>query len=138
MQALANPATLPTECLAPGAFQRAITRRFDGIGNDITLLKVDTAVLKHDVSLLKTDVTVLKQDVSELKTDVAVLKSDVKGLKTDVAEIKLDQNSFRHEVVSEFKAIRRDMRGDFRLLFSALITVALGLTAVMAKGFHWL
>jgi hypothetical protein len=27
---------------------------------------------------------------------------------------------------------------DFRLLFAALIAVALGLSGLMAKGFHWL
>ena len=27
---------------------------------------------------------------------------------------------------------------DFRVIFGALITVALGLAALMAKGFHWL
>ncbi len=26
---------------------------------------------------------------------------------------------------------------DFRLLFGALITLALGMTGMMAKGFHW-
>lgn len=72
-----------------------------------------------------------ENNISQLQSDVAVLKSDV-------SEIKHEQRSFRHEVVSEFKEIRRDMRSDFRILFSALITVALGLTAIMARGFHWL
>jgi hypothetical protein len=36
------------------------------------------------------------------------------------------------------KELRRDDRTDFRLLFGAIIVVALGLAGLMAKGFHWL
>lgn len=33
--------------------------------------------------------------------------------------------------------MRANARGDFRILFGAIISVALGLAAIMVKGFHW-
>jgi hypothetical protein len=45
----------------------------------------------------------------------------------------------------DIRDLRKDQRSDFRTLFAALITVALGLGAmmaglagIMARGFHWL
>ena len=35
------------------------------------------------------------------------------------------------------RALRNAQERDFRILFSALITTAIGLAAMMAKGFHW-
>lgn len=34
--------------------------------------------------------------------------------------------------------LRNDVRGDFRVLFGAIIAVALGLAGLMAKSFGWL
>ncbi len=46
------------------------------------------------------------------------------------------------ELRSDVREIRRDVIGirttDFRILFGAIIAVALGLAGLMAKGFHWL
>jgi hypothetical protein len=42
------------------------------------------------------------------------------------------------EIKSDVREIKRDARTDFRLLFSALIFVAVGLAGLMAKGFHWI
>lgn len=61
-----------------------------------------------------------------LETRVAVLESDVAHIKDDVREIK-----------SDIREIRNDMKTDFRLLFGAIIAVALGLAALLAHGFHW-
>lgn len=52
----------------------------------------------------------VQRDVAELKADVRELRRDVAGIRTT----------------------------DFRLLFGAIIAVALGLAGVMAKGFGWL
>ena len=35
------------------------------------------------------------------------------------------------------EGLRSDARTDFRLMFGAIIAVALGLATMMAKGFHW-
>lgn len=52
-----------------------------------------------------------------IQRDIADLKADVKELRRDVSSIRTT---------------------DFRLLFDATITVAIGLAALMAKGFGWL
>ncbi len=61
-----------------------------------------------------------------LEARVAKLESDVEHIKFTMQEIKDD-----------VRELRRDHRTDFRLLFGAIITVALGLAGIMAKGFHW-
>jgi hypothetical protein len=45
---------------------------------------------------------------------------------------------FQKEVRSEFRDVRQQARTDFRLLFGAIISVAVGMAGLMAKGFHWL
>ena len=42
------------------------------------------------------------------------------------------------ELRSEMRDLRRTASSDFRILFSAIIAVALGLASVMANGFGWI
>lgn len=58
---------------------------------------------------------------------IARLESDVAHIQRDISEMKVD-----------IREVKRDQRSDFRLLFGALIAVALGLAGLMAKGFGWL
>ncbi|OJT42890.1 hypothetical protein BSR04_08065 [Serratia plymuthica] len=62
-----------------------------------------------------------------MQARVAKLESDVDHIKKAIDEVKTD-----------VREIKRDAKTDFRLLFAALIFVALGLAGLMAKGFHWL
>lgn len=62
----------------------------------------------------------------DMQARVAKLESDVEYVKNTLKEIKDD-----------IREIKRDARADFRIIFSALITLALGLAGLMAKGFHW-
>lgn len=62
-----------------------------------------------------------------MEARMAKLEATVEHLQQDVKELK-----------EEMRALRRDMTTDFRLLFGAVIFVALGLAGLMAKGFHWL
>ncbi|HAT3794597.1 TPA: hypothetical protein I8624_002584 [Serratia marcescens] len=62
-----------------------------------------------------------------MQARVAKLESDVDHIKKAIDDVKAD-----------VREIKRDARTDFRLLFGALIFVALGLAGLMAKGFHWL
>ncbi|MBZ9654314.1 hypothetical protein [Phyllobacterium lublinensis] len=64
---------------------------------------------------------------NDMEAQVAKLSSDMENIKTAVTDIKTD-----------IWELRRDAKVDFRLLFGALIFVALGLAGLMAKGFHWL
>lgn len=62
-----------------------------------------------------------------MEARVAVLEEIAKSTKEILVEIKGD-----------VRDILRDQKSDFRLLFGALIAVALGLAGLMARGFHWL
>jgi hypothetical protein len=62
-----------------------------------------------------------------LEARLAKLESDVSHINSDLGEIKQD-----------IREIKGDARADFRLLFGALITVALGLAGLIAHGFKWL
>ncbi|HET8695965.1 MAG TPA: hypothetical protein VFO94_00685 [Gammaproteobacteria bacterium] len=58
---------------------------------------------------------------------LAKLESDVGHIQEDVREVKID-----------LKEIKSDAKIDFRLLFGALLAVAIGLGGLMARGFGWL
>lgn len=62
-----------------------------------------------------------------MEARVAKLEAHIEHIQGDINEIKTD-----------IREIKRDARTDFRLLFGALIFVALGLAGLMAKGFHWI
>jgi len=66
-------------------------------------------------------------DGGGVEVRIAKLEAHVEHIQSDIAEIKADTSG-----------IRKDLREDFRILFGCLIFVALGLTAIMAHGFHWL
>jgi hypothetical protein len=61
-----------------------------------------------------------------MEARVAKVESDVGHIQSDVSEIKTD-----------LRELRKAFEIDFRLLFGALITVAVTLAGIMAKGFHW-
>jgi len=65
--------------------------------------------------------------MAKLESDVAHIQSDVREIRQDLREIRQD-----------FKEIRAEARTDFRVLFGALIAVAIGLSALMARGFGWI
>ena len=68
-----------------------------------------------------------KDGGNEVHARLAKLESDVGHIREDVREINLD-----------LKEISSDAKLDFRLLFGALIAVAIGLGGLMARGFGWL
>jgi hypothetical protein len=61
-----------------------------------------------------------------MEARVAKLESSVEHIQRDTTDIK-----------SELRTLRDNARTDFRVLFGAIIAVALGLAGLMAKGFHW-
>jgi len=62
-----------------------------------------------------------------MEARVAKLEASVSHIERDVSDLR-----------SEMRQMRADMRQDFRLTWGGIIGVALGLTALLAKGFHWI
>jgi hypothetical protein len=52
--------------------------------------------------------------------------------------VRAEAQGFREAMHAEFKAVRVEMRAQLILLFGSLIAVAMGLSGLMAKGFHWI
>ena len=64
---------------------------------------------------------------SPLEPRVAKVEAAVEHIERDIADIK-----------AEMRTMRANARSDFRLLFGTIISVALGLAALLSKGLHWL
>lgn len=62
-----------------------------------------------------------------MEARVAKLESTNEHILREMTEIKTD-----------IRELRADAKQDFRVLFGALVFVALGLAGIMAKGFGWL
>ena len=73
-------------------------------------------------------------DDGGMEARVAKLEAAVEHIDKDVGEIK----SLLRGHDGKFDGVRDRMERDFRILFGAIIAVALGLAGLMAKGFHWL
>lgn len=70
----------------------------------------DDGAMEARIAKLEAANEYIQRDIKELKDDVRAVRGDISGIRTT----------------------------DFRLLFGAIIAVALGLAGIMAKGFHWL
>lgn len=63
------------------------------------------------------------------------------GMEARVAKLEAGMEHALRELIElrqDVRELRENARVDFRLIFGAVITVALGLAALMAHGFHWL
>lgn len=65
---------------------------------------------------------------------VVRLESTVEFIQRDLAEIKLDIKDLKAEI----RDVEKTALSHFHIMFGALISVSLGLAALMAKGFQWI
>lgn len=72
-----------------------------------------------------------------MEARVAVLEEIAAATKQATAGLWQEMRDLRSDTNRRFDLMRDAMERDFRILFGALITVTLGLAALMAKGFHW-
>lgn len=86
-------------------------------GRSLTNLPVDGGGGGGDDNGMEARIAKLEAAQEFIQRDVKELKDDVRAVRTDITAIRTT---------------------DFRLLFGAIIAVALGLAGMMAKGFHWL
>ena len=68
------------------------------------------------------------------ETRLVRVEAGVEQLRETVRDVKADIREMR----GEMGELRKQARDDFRILFASLVAVALGLSGLMAKGFHWL
>lgn len=63
------------------------------------------------------------------------------GMEARVAKLEAVLEHIGREMTdmkADIRTLRDNARTDFRVLFGAIIAVALGLAGLLAKGFHWL
>ena len=70
---------------------------------------------------------------------------EIRELRTDLRELRNEMREELREIRSDMREMRGDMREmrrasttDFRILFGALIAVAVGLAGTMARAFGWI
>lgn len=69
--------------------------------------------------------------IGGMESRVAKLEASMDYVQRDISDLKSDVREIRKEIAG----IRTT---DFRLIFGAIIAVAIGLASIMAKGFGWL
>lgn len=67
----------------------------------------------------------------EMESRISRLEAKVGHIQRDIQQLKVETRALRSEMIG-IRTI------DFRLIFGAIITVALGLAGMMATGFGWL
>ena len=90
---------------------------------------------ERELGKLESDVEYIKRDVADLKFAVIKL-ADATGAEFKAA--RAESLALREAMHAEFKAVRGEMKTDFRLVFGALIVVAIGLASLIARSFGWL
>ncbi|MES2947522.1 MAG: hypothetical protein V4858_03175 [Pseudomonadota bacterium] len=101
--------------------------------------KGENGKMEQRVNKLETAVEHLQKDTAEIKGEIKDFRRETKGEFADLRrEVKGEFSDLRRDSRADFTTTRSDMRTDFRVGFGATIAVALGLAAMMAKGFHWI
>jgi hypothetical protein len=83
---------------------------------------------------LPTEYPAMENRLNRLELTAAQIDNRLGRVEVIVEHVKEDVRDLRIEV----RGVRDQARVDFRLLFGALISIALGMTALMARGFHWI
>ena len=76
-------------------------------------------------------------DVS-LNARVTRLETGMEYIREDIRNLRIELRDTRMELRTDIRDLRTEMRTDFRLMFGMMVTFALGLSGMMAKGFHWI
>ncbi|MGF6494038.1 hypothetical protein ABIE56_002223 [Luteibacter sp. 621] len=66
------------------------------------------------------------------------LETGMEYIREDIRNLRLELRDTRIELRTDIRDLRTELRTDFRLLFGSMITFGLGITGMMAKGFHWI
>lgn len=95
--------------------------------------------MSGSISTVHLELTSIREDIHRIKRGEYM----VGGANTEARMARLEataEHILREigDVKADAREIKKDARSDFRLLFGAVIAVALGLAGLMAKGFHWL
>lgn len=83
---------------------------------------------------IPTEYPAMENRLNRLELTAAQIDNRLVRVEVTAEHVKEDLRDLRVEV----RGVRDQARVDFRLLFGALISLALGMAALLAKGFHWI
>jgi cell division GTPase FtsZ len=72
-----------------------------------------------------------------VSTRAAPQGGDMEARSAVLEEIAVSTKSTLRELRDDVRWVRDKQETDFRIMFGVLITAALGLATLMARGFHW-
>jgi hypothetical protein len=75
---------------------------------------------------------------NDLLPRVAVLEEIAASTKQILTEIRAEMRDMHTGLRGDIRDLRQRQERDFRLLFGAIILVALGLAGLIARAQHWL
>lgn len=87
----------------------------------------------HD-PVMEARVAVLEEIAASTKEALSDLRRELHELRTETTR---RDDDLRADMIRRTDDLRDALERDFRIMFGVLITTALGLAAMMAKGFHW-
>lgn len=93
------------------------------------------ADLPERVARLEVTCGHILEEMRGLRNDMQAMQN---AIRSEMREARTELREFQNETRSEFKDVRRSATADFRILFGALIAVAIGLAGAMARGFGWI
>jgi chromosome segregation ATPase len=100
----------------------------------IAMLTAEMGVLKQRVTAMESRFDAVESKLAELGERVARLETAIDFLRSDIRSLAENHAARR----SDLKSLSDRQIADFRLMFGSLITVAIGLSGMIAKGFGWL
>jgi septal ring factor EnvC (AmiA/AmiB activator) len=116
--------TVVVSCQHSQLASKHITAEYPAMENRLSRLEVTTTQL--DTRLARVEVT------------LEPIREDVNGLRADFRDLRNDMSHLRDQSRTDMSHLRDQSRMDFRVLFGAMISLALGMAALMARGFHWI
>ena len=72
-----------------------------------------------------------------IDTRVALLEASISTINQTLIRMEAKMDKQFDDIKLDIREIRRDSRSDFKCLLSMIIGSTVGITAIMAHGFHW-
>ena len=102
--------------------------------SQIAMLTAEMGVMKQRVTGLEFRLDAVERRLDAVERRLGAVESKLAELAERVARLETGIEY----LYSELKNVSQRQVTDFRLMFGSLITVAIGLSGMMAKGFGWL
>lgn len=98
-------------------------------------LQPRVAVLEEMAASTKQILAEIRNDMRDMRTG---LHAELRDLRTEMHDMRTDLKTDIRDVRTDLRDMRQRQERDFRLLFGAIILVAIGLAGLIARTQHWI